>query len=556
MGYRSFHHLNVPNQWQHYWSKYPEGYTILEALLNWVKQVDDMVDNVNDWNTYLDKFVEQFDKELQSEVTTILSDWQESGFLNIIINDALQTQIDDVALQVNNIGYNPITYGAKADGITDDILALEQTIAKIKEDGGNRLFLSAGNYAISRPLVITNLGIDIVCVPYRTKITPTPNFVGNELIRFEQNEEDVYKGINLGGVYIDLNNETCNGITVINAYDQFVFKNVEVRDCNDDYVPFNFTHKNTGNIGGQTLLLENTIGEHFSNNPTKPVYYFEKYHEVNLIGAKAFANKANSTPINGTLRVGDCFYFKDCRGITMTGCSSAFGDNAVVFEAVGRTIQGLTIVGQTNEEITGRALKTVNTNQSISQITVLPIRSQSGSGTFLLDNVTQSTIYSLNAVVDVINGSSQNTIFTTDYTKVNNTGRGNSIVGMANYNDPGFKVNNSMLVYNDSTPFFMMKADTKLSRLVHNASSLVDNGISIDKRNGSKWQKLISMLDNEIKFFDIDNVEMANFRSNPANGYAGMVLLYRADSVTKFQQVQVGAVDSGGTGYRVLRVPN
>lgn len=90
-----FKHLNVPTHWQNYWSRYPEGYTILEALISWVSQVDDMTDNVNKWNEYLDAFVEHFDEQLQDEVAQTLKDWQESGFLNVVIAEGLQWQLDD-----------------------------------------------------------------------------------------------------------------------------------------------------------------------------------------------------------------------------------------------------------------------------------------------------------------------------------------------------------------------------------------------------------------------------------------------------------------------------
>jgi lysophospholipase L1-like esterase len=81
-----FNHLNVPDQWQHYWSKYPNGYTILEALLNWVAQVDSMVDNVNEWNLRLDEFIQTFDTELQEKVNTTLNIWEIDGTLDNIIN--------------------------------------------------------------------------------------------------------------------------------------------------------------------------------------------------------------------------------------------------------------------------------------------------------------------------------------------------------------------------------------------------------------------------------------------------------------------------------------
>jgi lysophospholipase L1-like esterase len=102
-----FDYLNVPDQWNQYFTKYPQGYTILEALLNWVQQVDDMVDNQNDLNTTWEEwaatnnktiadFIAQFDTHLQTTVTDTLTDWQNSGFLTTIINNALKTKLDDV----------------------------------------------------------------------------------------------------------------------------------------------------------------------------------------------------------------------------------------------------------------------------------------------------------------------------------------------------------------------------------------------------------------------------------------------------------------------------
>lgn len=45
-----FNHLNIPESWQQYFSKYPNGLSLLEALIEWVSQVNSMVDNVNDIN--------------------------------------------------------------------------------------------------------------------------------------------------------------------------------------------------------------------------------------------------------------------------------------------------------------------------------------------------------------------------------------------------------------------------------------------------------------------------------------------------------------------------
>ena len=65
---KKFRHLVVPKSWEEYWKNYPKGYTILESLIDWVTQVNDLSDNVSEWNLYLDQFIEQFDEELQDNV--------------------------------------------------------------------------------------------------------------------------------------------------------------------------------------------------------------------------------------------------------------------------------------------------------------------------------------------------------------------------------------------------------------------------------------------------------------------------------------------------------
>lgn len=122
-----FNHLNVPEHWQNYWSRYPEGYTILEALISWVSQVDSMVDNQNKLNTNveqfrneIDAFVGRFDERLQDEVTITLKDWQASGFLDEVINTALQWQLDDY-ITTNELDKNSINQQLQQKAIKGEI---------------------------------------------------------------------------------------------------------------------------------------------------------------------------------------------------------------------------------------------------------------------------------------------------------------------------------------------------------------------------------------------------------------------------------------------------
>ena len=131
-----FNHLDVPTSWQHYWTRYPEGYTVMEALITWVSQVDAMVDNVNSWNTYLDEFVRQFDTELQNTVTTILEDWDASGFLAKLINEYTNERIDVVENNIERVSNDKI----------DKTGTGQVTWANIAQDA--RENISGGNTAV------------------------------------------------------------------------------------------------------------------------------------------------------------------------------------------------------------------------------------------------------------------------------------------------------------------------------------------------------------------------------------------------------------------------
>lgn len=119
-----FNHLNVPEHWQHYWTRYPEGYTILEALISWVSQVDDMIDNQNTLNENveqfrkeIDEFVAGFDERLQDEVITTLTDWQNSGFLDVVIAEAVQWELDEFRKQVEDLIKYPVGVGKRFETI-------------------------------------------------------------------------------------------------------------------------------------------------------------------------------------------------------------------------------------------------------------------------------------------------------------------------------------------------------------------------------------------------------------------------------------------------------
>lgn len=156
--YRKFKPLNIPDGWEQYWSKYPNGYTIMEALIDWVSQVDDMVDNQNElsdtvksFGERIDEFINQFGAELQQTVTDTLSEWQDSGFLNIVISEALQWELDDfkTTTEQNFLSVNEqlqqMAYTAPPNATIADI---NELITNAHNSGGGNIYF-VGDYVLT-----------------------------------------------------------------------------------------------------------------------------------------------------------------------------------------------------------------------------------------------------------------------------------------------------------------------------------------------------------------------------------------------------------------------
>lgn len=237
---RRFEHLDVPYQWEEYWTKYPHGYSIFEALSKWVTQVDDMVDNINEWNTYLEGFVEQFDKDLQNNVISILKEWQESGFLDVVIDHALQTQIDKVE---NTVKENKKTLldwvnvkniGARGDGITDDTSVLQFAINNYKT-----IYLPEGIYMVSgKNILKLRNGVTIIGENSNTVIKVTEDN-GDWAYLFYTDSNILAENITIENITLDCNikNTSLTGTSGWNGTGRVLWfieegKNIKVKNCN------------------------------------------------------------------------------------------------------------------------------------------------------------------------------------------------------------------------------------------------------------------------------------------------------------------------------------
>lgn len=90
-----------------------------------------------------------------------------------------------------------------------------------------------------------------------------------------------------------------------------------------------------------------------STTATGSLFYFEAMREAVLINCKSFGSMQ---PVGGAETKANCFTFEfaDCRGIVMTGCSSAFSKkHGIRVAAATRASSGFFISGHTYETING-----------------------------------------------------------------------------------------------------------------------------------------------------------------------------------------------------------
>lgn len=108
----------------------------------------------------------------------------------------------------------------------------------------------------------------------------------------------------------------------------------------------------------------------------------------------------------------------------MVGCSSVASDEGILWHAKSRGAFGLTVVGHTDERVTKSLITIaesieVNKYQGINRLTVLPIRVESSTSEFHINNVTKSLICNMTQTIKLTD-SSKNQIVSTIPTMGNN----------------------------------------------------------------------------------------------------------------------------------------
>lgn len=219
----AFNKLNLPETWKNSFSEYPNGYSLMEALIEWYSRVNDLIE----WaNVSPDK------------VKEVLQGWIDDGTFDTIVNDSLMTGKLDKSTYESFLQ----SYEAYKTAIDNERQALKEQIdqeikglvtisvdKKINDNGGDSYLglqgaidealalnkarvLISGVYEIDRTLIIdrtnTNNNTQIVFFG-GGQIKKATNFTGDRLLHitkgFHDEDNIVFENISFNGVDKSIN---------------------------------------------------------------------------------------------------------------------------------------------------------------------------------------------------------------------------------------------------------------------------------------------------------------------------------------------------------------
>lgn len=88
--------FKISPDWKKLLKIHPDGYTIVENLIEWATQANLLDKDFNKLKERMDEFVDKFEADLRGTVADLLKEWEQEGFFDEIINHTIFNELNRV----------------------------------------------------------------------------------------------------------------------------------------------------------------------------------------------------------------------------------------------------------------------------------------------------------------------------------------------------------------------------------------------------------------------------------------------------------------------------
>lgn len=507
------------------------------------------------------------DKPVSGPVELALAEKADAGQVSEALSLKADTSVVDSiaptggvrAVGKGELVVNVRDFGAVGDNITDDTQAIQNAINSLPNEGGRgggTVLFDSGNYRITSTLVVANHGVHLRSSgAYTAVITPAESVVGFAILYEIPNS--AVRGPRLSDLRINCAGSSAGGLRIAAAYDNAILENVFVSGLNDGATGIELSpNPGASTLVSQTIVATNVwaSGSRGARKHTGKCWYLDAVQEAVFVGCKGLAGGETS---------GTAWHIKGVKGVVFTGCSAAFAAIGFVIDSTDRAQSGITIDTPTLESV-GQTMVTTGGNMT-SYMSFRNPRSQVGetlpAGPITLNNVADSTFELHNIILNIGATAERIHALTVNKSNVTDNGINSTVIQWANYLNP-YTVN-SFAVERASTPYMRMSVAGRngYHQMQWGASATADNGYQHQYNDGS-INRYVHRVNGAVStqtwfgYASGASTEIFKIDRNPAANKAGAYLFINDGSTLALKQVEVGAIDSGGTGFRSLRIAN
>ena len=396
--------------------------------------------------------------------------------------------------------YNVRAFGAKGDGVTDDTVAFQAAIDAAGGDeslAGGTVLVPYGVYRITDGLVVNRPGVHITSPGgYTAYIVADAALAGGTLLTYA-NEGYVVRGVQISNLAIEMGGVEANVIEILGAFDNNHLSDLWINGVHADSTGVRFAPAVDAVTDiSQTIVCDNVVvmRDGDATGVTAPLWEFDCVHEAHVRSCKAIGAGQSDGGVGFLVRGHSQLVKFDTCSASSTGVGWDIRSDSEV------DYSDRIVIDSPLFESMETGVLIVGESDSKAYRVALRTPRYTGTG---LDYVVDATHASLglfetsNLPVILRTGSTQCRVFSDDSTQVDWSGAdvGNIVIGYPNAASYDYNLGPYLQIGTSQTPA---------------TATVLQVGVN---RSGS-------------------------------TGWPSM------------EQVLLGPTDSGGTGYRVLRIPN